>query len=263
MAIRKITFDGSQVTSKDDADVYHHLFGLAPAGIIQGLYAEVALSAGNNQITLGKGVVAVYGRIVLIESNTQIAINLDSQKYGYVVLQVDLASNAVLITKLETSNNYPTLTQNNLHATNGLYQFPLARYTKTATSLTLDTSYQRPFIKTAPTHISELRTEMRSYVEANYGALTLTPYSSVGDQVTKYSLGSLDLEKCLFTVRLMCGVTLTFPGRLISSRSLTNVSYQYLMTNYYFVVEYTMGNVFLYSSSTSPLHRVAQTQVWR
>lgn len=263
MAIRKITFDGSQVTSKDDADIYYHLFGLTSAGIIQGLYTEVALSAGNNQITLGKGVVSVYGRLILIESNTQVPISLDSQKYGYIILQVDLASNSVTITKIEQSSAYPALTQNNLHITNGLYQFPLARYIKTATTLTLDTAYQRTFIKTVPTFINELRIETQNYIETNYGVITLTPYSSVGDQIAKYSIGSLDLGKCLFTIRLYCGVTLTFPGRLISSRSLTNVSYQYLMTNYYFVIEYTMGNVFLYSSSTSPLHRVLQTQVWR
>jgi hypothetical protein len=81
MALRKITFDGSEVTSKDDADINYHLYNLIPAGIIAGLYNEVSVSAGNNFITFGSGVVQIYGRRIMVEANTQVSVTLDSSKY--------------------------------------------------------------------------------------------------------------------------------------------------------------------------------------
>ena len=51
MALQKITFDGSSVTSKKDADINHHLGGLVPAGIISGLGNECSVSVSNNYIS--------------------------------------------------------------------------------------------------------------------------------------------------------------------------------------------------------------------
>lgn len=263
MAIRKITFDGSQVTSKDDADFYYHLLDLTTSGVIKGLYNDCSVTAGNNLLTVAKGVVAIYGRLILIESNSQVAIVLDSVKYGYLILKVDLAVNLVSLTIKEGTSTYPALIQNNLHNTAGVYEFPLARYQKTATSLTLDTSFEVPSIKNLNTKLTSLDTSLKTYVEQNYGPLLLTPISAAGATIAKYNLSGLNLNKTLFTVRLNNNVTLTFSGRVISSASLSNISYQYLQTNYYFVVEYSSGNILLYSSTTDSGHRVADVQVWR
>ena len=263
MAIRKITFDGSQVSSKDDADFFYHLLDLTPSGVIKGLYNDCSVTAGNNLLTVAKGVVGVYGRLILIESNSQVAIILDSTKYGYLILRVDLGANTVSLNVKEGSSTYPTLTQNNLHNTAGVYEFPLARYQKTATSLTLDTSYEAPAIKNVSTKLTSLDLNLKTYVEQNYGPLLLTPISAAGATIAKYSMSGLNLNKTLFTVRLNNNVTLTFSGRVISGASLSNISYQYLQTNYYFIVEYSSGNILLYSSTTDFGHRVADVQVWR
>lgn len=263
MAIRKITFDGSQVSSKDDADFYYHLLDLTAAGVVKGLYNDCTVTAGNNLLTVAKGVVAVYGRLILVESNSQVAIILDSVKYGYLILKVDLATNVITLYAKEGTSTYPTLTQNNLHNTAGIYELPLARYQKTATSLTLDSSFVVPSIKSLGTRLTSLDTALKTYVEQNYGSMLLTPLSAYGATIARYDVSSLNLNKTLFTVRLRNQVSLTFSGRLISSSSLTNISYLYLQTSYYFIVEYSGGEILLYSSTTDYGHQVADVQVWR
>ena len=44
MGLVKITFDGSNVTSKQDADINYHVTGLVAAGIIRGLGKELSYS---------------------------------------------------------------------------------------------------------------------------------------------------------------------------------------------------------------------------
>lgn len=263
MAIRKITFDGSQVSSKDDADFYYHLLDLNKAGVVKGLYNECTVTAGNNLLTVAKGVVAVYGRLILVESNSQVTVILDSTKYGYLVLQVNLASNFISLLVKESSSSYPSLTQNNLHNSTGIYEFPLARYQKTATSLTLDNSFEPPTIQALSSRLNILETSIKNYVEQNYGPKLLSAITPIGSTVAKYDVNQINLNKTLFTVRLKNQVTLTFSGRTISSSSLSNISYLYLGATYYFVVEYTAGIIMLYSSSTDPDHRVVDVQIWR
>ena len=44
MGLVKITFDGSNVTSKQDADINFHVTGLVPAGIIRGIIYNLCYS---------------------------------------------------------------------------------------------------------------------------------------------------------------------------------------------------------------------------
>ena len=148
MALQKITFDGSSVTSKRDADINHHLGGLVRAGIIEGLGNECQVSVSNNYITLRDGYVQIYGRRIYVEDGSQVYISLDSTKYGYVVVEVNLSSNSVALKAVETSSSsYPNLTQQDLSTTGTLYQFPIAKYKKTTSSITLDTGFTQIFIK--------------------------------------------------------------------------------------------------------------------
>ena len=148
MALQKITFDGSSVTSKRDADINHHLGGLVRAGIIEGLGNECQVSVSNNYITLRDGYVQIYGRRIYVEDGSQVYISLDSTKYGYVVVEVNLSSNSVALKAVETSSSsYPNLTQQDLTTTGTLYQFPIAKYKKTTSSITLDTGFTQIFIK--------------------------------------------------------------------------------------------------------------------
>lgn len=148
MALQKITFDGSSVTAKRDADINHHLGGLVKAGIIEGLGNECSVSVSNNYITLKDGYVQIYGRRIYVEDGSQVYISLDSTKYGYVVVEVNLNTNSVALKAIEvTSSSYPSLTQQDLSKTGTLYQFPIAKYKKTTSSITLDTGFTQIFIK--------------------------------------------------------------------------------------------------------------------
>lgn len=148
MALQKITFDGSSVTAKRDADINHHLGGLVKAGIIEGLGNECSVSVSNNYITLKDGYVQIYGRRIYVEDGSQVYISLDSTKYGYVVVEVNLNTNSVALKAIEvTSSSYPSLTQQDLSKTGTLYQFPIAKYKKTTSSITLDTNFTQIFIK--------------------------------------------------------------------------------------------------------------------
>ena len=138
MALQKITFDGSSVTSKKDADINHHLGGLVPAGIISGLGSECSVSVSNNYITFQDGYVQIYGRRIYLEANSQVYVSLDSTKYGYVVIEVNLSNNTVSLKSIETtSTSYPSLTKQNLMTSGTLYQFPIAKYKKSTTSIVL------------------------------------------------------------------------------------------------------------------------------
>lgn len=149
MGLVKITFDGSSVSAKQDADINHYLGGLVPAGIIRGLGDELQITSSNNYIYFKSGYVQIYGRRIYVEPNSNVYISLDSTKYGYVVIQINLSSNSVSLTKLETSSSsYPSLTQQNLLNGGTIYQMPIAKYSKTTTSLTIQ-PFDRPFIENA------------------------------------------------------------------------------------------------------------------
>jgi len=147
MAVKKITFDGCSVSSKQDADINHFLGGSVPAGVLKGIGNECTVSTSNNYITFEDGYIQVYGRRVYVEAGSQVYISLDSSKYGYVVLDINMSTGLVQLTKVESSSTYPSLTQNDLSIGGTRYQFPIARYRKTTTSLTLDQSYKPTYIK--------------------------------------------------------------------------------------------------------------------
>ena len=89
MGLVKITFDGSSVTSRQDADINYHVTGLVQAGIIRGLGKELEYSISNNYITFQDGYVQIYGRRIYVESGSQVYVSLDSTKYGYVIITVN------------------------------------------------------------------------------------------------------------------------------------------------------------------------------
>lgn len=150
MGLVKITFDGSTVSAKQDADINYHLGGLVPAGIIKGLGSELSYSSSNNYITFQDGYVQIYGRRLYVEAGSRVYISLDSTKYGYVIITINLTTNSATLGIAETtSSSYPTLTQQNLSKSGTIYQFPICKYSKTSTSLNIDSEYQRIFIEPA------------------------------------------------------------------------------------------------------------------
>ena len=145
MGIQKITFDGSNVTSRVDADLYHYLFS-KDVGILKGLRQECLFTLANNTITFLDGYVSIYGRIVYIENQTTVSITPDSSKYGYVVLAVDTTANTVQINTKEAVETYPTLTRTDLQTLDGVYELALCAYQKTTTSVTLISEFERLMI---------------------------------------------------------------------------------------------------------------------
>lgn len=170
MALQKITFDGASVTSKKDADLNHHLGGLIPAGIISGIRSECSVSVANNYITFQDGYVQVYGRRIYVEAGSQVYVSLDSTKYGYVVVEVNLSSNTVNLKTIETtSTSYPTLTQQDLSKTGTLYQFPIAKYKKTTSSITLTSGFTPTYIKPGIRTVNKvLKYKYAQFFDSNY-----------------------------------------------------------------------------------------------
>lgn len=146
MALIKITFDNASVTSKQDADCNHFLAN-KQNGVVDGILGRCQPSISNSYIQFQSGYVQVYGRRVFVESGTKIAISLDGNAYGYVIIKFDLGNNAVTLEKKEASSGYPTLTQNDLMNGGLIYEFPLTRYQKTTSSITIDSSWSVPLIE--------------------------------------------------------------------------------------------------------------------
>lgn len=186
MALIKITFDSASVSSKQDADC-NHFMASNLNGRIYGLGGNVNVTTSNNYLILSSGYVQVYGRRVYVESNTKIAVALDGNAYGYVVICFDLGNNAVSLEKKETPSGYPSLIQENLQLGGLIYELPVARYTKTASSLTLDGNYDAPKIHN-PDFLAEDRDlAQRASINSQYGPAYQGTYSSVSGRFFTYS----------------------------------------------------------------------------
>src|SRR5690554_2031831 len=105
MGVQKITFDGSSVSAKVDAEIYHYLLS-NEIGIFKNFKSGVSFTISNNVITFKDGYVSVYGRLVYIENNTQVSITTDSSKYGYVVLGINTSNDSASIYIKETTSTY-------------------------------------------------------------------------------------------------------------------------------------------------------------
>ena len=233
MGLIKITFDGSSVTSKQDADINYHLTGLVPAGIIRGLGSELSYSVSNNYITFQDGYVQIYGRRIYVEAGSQVYVSLDSTKYGYVIITVNLNNNTVTLGVAESSSSsYPTLTQENLHKTGRVYQMPIAKYSKTTTSLTIQ-ALDRVYIETPLSVANSGYSKAITYLEDHYSAYNWK--GSWSSSTTNCHLTDLQYDTypdTMFVIHVSCGVTVCVPGRFISATSNFMVEYVYGGTSY-------------------------------
>ncbi len=186
MAIVKITFDAASVSSKMDADINHFLTS-GVSGIFYGILGRCQCSTSNNYISFQSGYVQVYGRRIYVESGTKISVSLDGTAYGYVVIKVDLGNNAITLEKKEASSSYPSLTQQDL--TNGglIYELPLCRYSKTSSSVTLDTSYDPPYIYNDQTNINSKAIQVKSDISSIYGSVWQSLYSTKSGDIYKFN----------------------------------------------------------------------------
>ena len=144
-----------------------------------------------------------------------------------------MTTNTVTLGVVETtSSSYPTLTQQNLHTTGKIYQMPIAKYSKTTTSLTLQ-SLERTFIETPLSVANSGYSRALTYIDNFHSA-----YNWKGDWYTNTTTCHLTENQyktypdTMFVIHVSCGVTVCIPGRFISATSNFMVEYAYGGTSY-------------------------------
>lgn len=247
MGLQKITFEGGNVTSKIDSDLYHFLFS-SDVGILKGLKSECGYTLANNTITFSDGYVSVYGRIIYVENQTTIGVTPDSSKYGYVVLGVNTSDNTVSLYLKEQTGSYPSLTVTNLLTTDGLYELALCAYTKTTTSVTL-TSYSRKLISNDKTRVDALDDEIFDHYLPVRKTLTLVTAGTYRFSGTN----SVELRESILYVTINNHTVVTFPGEqmFLFVGSNTSISYRYASSDYSLSVVYENGIVTLTTGNTT------------
>lgn len=252
MAVVKITFDGSSVSAAEDAVINFFLCGEIIAGIFEGIGDDLSYSVSNNYITFDSGYVQIYGRRIYIEQGTQVYISLDSVKYGYVIVDVNLASNSVTLTKVESSSNYPTLIQESLFGSGTRYQFPIAKYSKSTTSITLQ-SFTRTMIPTALNQANSGYNRAVNYVQDNYKVRYLSYPASQSGSTYRYELTSHSISKCLIVVNVDENVLVTIPGTYIGGHSIFSIDYRISNTDHALVGEWLAGNILLLTTNSTSI----------
>lgn len=245
MAVVKITFDGSSVSAKQDADLNHFLCGAIPAGVMDGLANGLTYTVSNNYITFKSGYVQIYGRRIFIEENTQVYISLDGTRYGYIVIDVNLTTNSVTIDKVETtSSSYPSLTQQNLLTTGTRYQFAIAKYSKTTSAITLQ-SLTRVTIPT-PLSVAESGfNDSKNYMNTYYGTEVKAYPDQASGNVYKYDMSAYRTYKTLIVVCINNSIMITVPGSFLTGHSVFGCYYRYVGYDYMMSGEWLPGNIFL------------------
>lgn len=238
MGVQKITFEGGNVTSKIDADLYHHLFSL-DVGILQYLKNEIRYTLANNTITFSDGYISIYGRIIYVENQTTIGVIPDSSKSGYIVLGVNSQTNEVSIYKKEQSGGYPSLTTDNLSNVDGLYEFALCAYTKTTTSVTLNSYYVRDYVTINTKKVDDLSTEItEKYLPKER---SLRKVSGGTYQISGTS--SNELYRSIVYLTINSTTLITFPGDIIFDEvgSNRNITYRYGDSDFSLSLRYEGG----------------------
>ncbi len=249
MGLVKLTFDGAMNTAKHDAFVNAFLTNYEN-GIISGLANNLYYSISNGNVTFRSGYVSVYGRRVFVEEGTTINIALDSNKSGYIVIEINTITNKVDLIKLEATGTYPSLIQTNLLNEDGIYQLPIFAYTKSTTSLQANTSFVPSYIRTNKSNLTTTKNEILA--ETKRKAIFRTSYSG---NTYCFDYGGLTLADALITFQTGTYIV-TIPGSLVkTSSSQKSISYG-VGTLAYSLAIYTNAG-FLYITTGSSLHTIS------
>lgn len=249
MAIQKITFDAASVSSKMDADINHFLTS-GVNGIFYGILGRCVASVSNNYISFQNGYVQVYGRRIYVESGTKISVSLDGSAYGYVIIKIDLGNNTISLEKKEASSAYPTLTQNDLMNGGLIYEFPLCRYTKTSSSITLDSTYDPPYIKNDQANINSKSVSVKNDISSIYGYVWQNYYSSVSSNIYKFNNITISNASDGVIGVYVGGAYVTFKAAAMSGSGGV-VYYTYLGNHYTLTGQLTSSGLYLEDSRGS------------
>ena len=251
MGVVKITFDGSSVSASQDAVLNHFLSGNIDAGIFEGIGSELSYSVSNNYITFQDGYVQVYGRRMYVEAGSQVYISLDSVRYGYVILDVNLSSNSVTLTKVESSGIYPSLIQNNLLTGGTRYQFPIAKYSKNTSSITMQ-SFTRTMIPTSLSQANSGYNRAVSYVQQNYRVIYIFGPDYRSGSTYRWNFSDQLLGQSIIIVNIENRVQIPLTGIFITGNSVFSIDYRLHGADHTLYGEWsTSGMLLLNTNSTS------------
>jgi len=248
MGLQKITFEGGNVSAKKDADLYYFLFSNR-IGILKGIKSGVTYTLSNNTITFQDGYIAVYGRLIYVENNTSILVSPDSTKNGYVILGVDTNSNEVSMYLKEQTSGFPTLTLNQLINGDGIYEFPLASYSKTSTSVTLTQNFERPVITSYAEMIYNLELKIRSDLEPR-----VKSPSTISPGVFRITdTSSYELYRSILLITIGNSNIVTVPGASLFYQigSSNSISYSIYGSTFSLYLKYENGYLTMTCGSTS------------
>lgn len=246
VGLQKVTFDGANVTSKIDADLYHFLFSNS-IGIIEGLKNSVSFSLSNKTITFQDGYISIYGRIIYVEGGTSINILTDSSRYGCVVVGINTANNSVSLYTKEQSGSYPSLVTTHLPTVDGLYEFPLCAYTKNTTTVTLVQNFTRTMIRPVQHAIDVAKSEVIN--DLSYKRITFN-YVQMG--VYRFTINYNDLINGLLIVMMGSSHPIVVPGAFMftGSGSVRTITYNYFGSVYSLRLSYLNGAITLTCGDT-------------
>lgn len=214
MSLVKITFDGCSVTAKQDADINHYLGGNVPAGVIVGLGGQLKYTVANNYITFASGYVQIYGRRIYIEEDTKVYISLDSTKYGYVIIDLDISTDNATITKVETSSTYPTLIHDDFNLGGTRYQLAIAKYQKTTSSISV-VSFEREEILSGVETANAVKENIMSSLSESLGTMILYVTDIIDSTTYKVNLYDSPSNTTLYCVAIT-GTVVTIPGQFMT-----------------------------------------------
>lgn len=250
MGVVKITFDGSSVSSKQDAVLNYFLCGGIQEGILKGIESEISCSVSNNYITFNSGYAQIYGRRIYVESNTQIYVALDSTKNGYVVLDINLSQNTAILNKIEVSSGWPSLVKENLLTDGNRYQMVLCKYSKTVSSITLQT-YSKTMIPTPLSQAQSGYNNAVSYINDNYCIECKRYPTSTSGNTYKFDMTGINLSKTLVIVSLSDNVFIPYPAGFFSNHSISAQYYRWINTDYTLIQEWLPYNIVSLNTGTS------------
>lgn len=237
MSVIKLTFDGANNTAKMDAYLGAYLTNYQN-GIIRGLGDHAEYVIANGRITFKSGFVCVYGRRLYIEDGTFVTVDLDANKYGFVVLNIDTNHNTAEIGLVERSGSLPSLTQTNLLKEDGLYQYVLCAYIKTTSSLTENENYKRSYVYPLEEQLTYAKNELLYKFKRKY-----IYNCSSGNSVFKFDLSKIDTTDGLAVIPINSNVMVTIPCVLFGSTlSVGSTEYRYMGSDYNLLHEVTPDN---------------------
>lgn len=251
MGLQKITFEGSNITSKMDSDIYHFLFSKY-VGILEGVNNQCNYTLANNTLTFSDGYVSIYGRIIYIENQTSIDISPDSNKNGYVVLGVNTLTNQVDLYIKEKSSGYPSLTQVNLNSAEGLYEYVLCKYTKTTSSISIDSSYNRDIVPYFQDLLDGIESKLNEYYIPK--RKNFIQVSNAVFQIHNVDLAEFSNSIMYAYINETCIVNFLTDSLFVDSGFSRDISYSYAGSEYTLNVNY-IGDVITLSCGSS-FHRI-------